>query len=332
MNVNPTLKGWLDEARARFALPVGMAEEKSEALALIPAVPNMPLQNRNSISFQADADGRIAINADALADHLRADAGARDRHEEAVNEARNALNRCHGNNAAARLTGLLTNYLLAAGENLEAAKPSLLVQRGERLRQELARYEAPDHMLPPVADDLLLDLKGWLTAHNMVVGLDPVLNAMDTAMLGPDRQPALIPPDEIREKAREAEEADLLQDGVIEVVEEAADLAPAVPDADDRHTIWSTEMVRNLMIETASVALNNPATTGTVVAVGAVLSSGLAVGIVGGVSIMGSIKAAEYLVTHKEWVLARLGNTPTWQALITKLADWLEKMTPFEPK
>lgn len=40
---------------------------------------------------------------------------------------------------------------------------------------------------------------------------------------------------------------------------------------------------------------------------------------------MGCMKAAEYLVTHKEWVLARLGNTPTWQALIAKLADWLEK-------
>ena len=227
---------------------------------------------------------------------------------------------------------MLTNYLLAAGESLDVAKPSLLVQRGERLRQELARYEAPDHMLPPVADDLLLDLKGWLTAHNMVVGLDPVLNAMDTAMLGPDRQPALISPDEIREKAREANKADLLQDGVIEVVEEAADLAPAVPDANDRHTIWSTEMVRNLMIETASVALNHPIATGTAAVAGVTVYATLGTAGIGGISILGSIKAAEYLITHKEWVLSRLGNTPTWQALIAKLADWLEKITPFEPK
>jgi hypothetical protein len=320
--VNATLKGWLDEARAGVVSPKEAGNEE----------PALPVQNRNALSFRRDENGRITIDSAALADQLRIDSAAQGRHAEAVSEAQIWLDRCRGNNAAARLTRFLENYLEAAGENVEAVKPSLLVQRGERLRQELARYDAPDHMLPPVADDLLLDGKGWQSAHNMLVGLDPVLMASDTAMLGPDRQPTLIAPNEIREKTHEADEAGILAEGVVEIIDETVDLAPIVPDPDDRRTIFSTEMVQNLFIEAFAIALNQPGTACAVVAIGAVLSSGPVAGVVGSISMMGTIKAAEYLVTHRQWILSRFGNTPTWQALITKLADWLEKVTPFKPK
>jgi hypothetical protein len=335
--VNATLKGWLDEARERVAPAIisaeayGVFDISGSAKAELGPIP-LPVQNTNALSFRTDDEGHITIAAQALASQLRADEGARDRHQEATGEARHALGRCQGNNAAARLTGLLTNYLEAAGESIETAKPSLLVQRGERLRQELARYETFDHMLPPVADDLLLDLKGWQSAHNMMVGLDPVLVGMDTAILGPDRQPSLIPPYEIRAKSEAADEAGILADEVVQVLIEAADLAPDIPDPNNRLTVSSNEMMRNLIIEAFSVALNHPVRTGTAVVASALLSSGVVAGVVGSVSIMGSIKAAEYLVNHREWILNRLGNTPTWQALITKLVDWLEEVTPFEPK
>ena len=335
--VNATLKGWLDEARARVAPEIIPAEASgvldiggTAEAALGP--PPIPAQNTNALSFRANEEGRITIDGDALASQLRSDAGARDRHEEAVSEARHALGRCQGNNAAARLTGLLTNYLAAAGENLESTKPSLLVQRGERLRQELARYEVPDHMLPPVADDLLLDLKGWQSAHNMMVGLDPVLVGMDTAILGPDRQPSLIPPDEIRQKSEAADQAGILADEVVEVLIEAANLAPEVPEPGNRLTVLSNEMMRNLFIEAFSIALNHPGKTAGGVVAGSAIFAAFGASGLGAVSVMGSIKAAEYLVNHRDWIIDRLGNTPTWQALIAKLADWLEEVTPFDRK
>ena len=280
--IDITLRGWLDEVRNQVApAPQDFASH----------VTALPQQNPGSISFITDDLGKIAINATAVLDELRKNPAARDRHAEAVREASEWLEKCRTNNAASRLAKLLGNYLEAAGDNLEAMKPSLFVQRGERLRQELARYDVFDNMLPPVADELLLDGKGWQSAHNMAVGLDPVLNASDTAMLGPDRRPILIAPSEIREKAREAEDLEMLANGVIDIIEEAADLAPATPDPSDRRTIWSTEMVRNLLIETFALALNHPYVASSTMVAGAILTSAPVAGVIGGFSVLSSLRA-----------------------------------------
>jgi hypothetical protein len=332
--VNATLKGWLDEARARAAPQtvigtVGLTTSIETAFALPPA----PTQNRNTISFRTNEDGKITIDASASVDQLHTDAEARDRHSEAASEAQAVLDRCRGNNAAARLTLRLENYLAAIGISVEDTKPSLLVQRGEKLRQELAAYAAPDTLLDPIADDILVDLRGWQSSHNMMVGLDPVLMAIDTAMLGPDRRPALIPPDEIKQVAHYAQEADLLAEGTEEIIIEAADLAPAIPDPNDRLTNASIEMVRNLIIETVSIVLNYPiksAAAATVIS--GIVSPILVGGMATPISILSSIKAAEYLVAHRQWIEERMGDTPTWQTLFLKVADWLEKATPFKPK
>lgn len=334
--VNATLKGWLDEARARAALPpivaVGSGTLEVTGGAIAELGPMPPPQNRNAISFKQDEDGQIAIDASALVGQLRTDTDARDRHAEAISEARGLLNRCLGNNAAARLTQRLENYLDAAGTSVEDIKPSLIVHRGERLRQELAAYAVAGTMLDPLADDILVDLNGWQSAHNMLVGLDPVLMAIDTSMAGPNLRPELMSPDEIRQFVNDANEAELLAPGTAEILIETADLAPTIPDSNDRSTNASTEMVRNLCIETVSIVLNHPVRTGIVVAVSTAACSSIVAGAVSSISTMGSIKAAEYLVTHRQWIEEKMGNTPTWQALFAKVADWLEKNTPFEQK
>lgn len=339
--VNATLKGWLEEARARAAPPEpdirnfgGVSAGEGSIPSKLKLLPSeLPPQNRNAISFRTNEGGKITIDASASVDQLRTDAEARDRHSEAASEAQSLLDRCRGNNAAARLTLRLENYLAAIGISVEDARPSLLVQRGEKLRQELAAYGAPDTLLDPIADDIFVDFRGWQSSHNMMVGLDPVLMAIDTAMLGPDRRPSLIPPDEIKQVTHYAQEADLLAEGTAEVIIEAADLAPTIPDPNDRLTNASIEMVRNLIIETVSIVLNYPIKS----AAAATVISGIASPIlVGGmatpISILSSIKAAEYLIAHRQWIEERMGDTPTWQALFLKVADWLEKATPFKPK
>ncbi len=308
--VNTTLQSWIDEARARVVPPAVNAD--------------IPPQNRNAVSFRTNTDGRISIDPTA-AGALRTDADARDRHAEAVREAQALLERCRGNNAGARLTRLLENYLAAAGEAVEDIRPSLMVQRGEKLRQEIAALAVPDSLLDPLADDILVDLKGWQSAHNMAVGLDPVLMALDTSLLGPDIQPTLIPPQDLREIAKKADIAEILEEGVRDVLDEAADLAPIIPDPANRRTIWCAETFKNLVIELMSVPLNHPKK-----ALGGIIAVGVAGPIATGAAIGFAWKAAEFLTKHREWIESKLGNTPTWKSLFNQLCDRIEKEAPFK--
>ncbi|HMO76805.1 MAG TPA: hypothetical protein PKD99_16170 [Sphingopyxis sp.] len=317
-HVNAALQGWIDEARERVAPRAAPAEDEAAAL---------PAQARHAVRFRAGADGRIAIDAAALADTLRTDAEARDRHAEAVALARAVLAGL-GSNTGARMIPMLKAYLEAASDGVETMRPSLFVQRGERLRQELAGYERPDTELPPLADPVLRDGRSWRSAHNMTVGLDPVLNALDTAQLGPDARPAPLAPEEIRELARAADAAGVLEDGVADVVIEAADLAPAVPDPADRRTIWSSETAKNLVIEAFAVALKYPRTTLAGIATTAVVAPHISAAAV----VVGVPTAASFLVAHREWIESRLGDTPTWQSLFVRLCDRLEALTPFRPR
>ncbi|MCL4673363.1 MAG: hypothetical protein KJZ64_10600 [Sphingomonadaceae bacterium] len=330
--VNSELARWLYEARERAhpkevhplstqGITTGPPETSHPSLTVDAQLP--PPQNRNVLSFKSTPEGRIAIDATAMSDRLRNDQDARQRYDEAVSEAKLALDRCLRSNAGARLTRLLENYLAATGEGLDDAKPSLIVQRGERLRQELTGCENPDSFIYPIADDLRNDLMGWRTAHNMMVGLDPVLNAADLAMLGPDRQPALIPPDEIEEKVEKADQAGLIETGDAEIIAEGIALAPASPDINDRRTIWSVEVIRNLFSESMGIALNP--LNADAQASGIILMSGFR-------AVCGSIDHAKFIVENRDWILDRLGSTPTWRDLIDGLVERLETITPFDPK
>lgn len=327
--VNATLSDWLDDARERARERQGQEDEKqAEAERILDNLldpkdtPPIPTQSPNALNFGHDDEGKIHVDASAGADALKADPDSRDRYEQAVAEARDLLGKCRTSNAGARLTALLSNYLDAAGDRLETMRPSLLVQRGEKLRQEVTAYAAPDSMLDPISDELLIDLKGWRSAHNMLVALQPRLNALDTALLGPDAKPALFPPDDLRMIGRDAADADILAEGVLDVIEEAADIAPKTPDASDRRTIWSVETGKNLIIEAFSVALNHPWKSMAAVAAVGMVAAEPATAIVAGVGAIG------FLLRHRAWIENKLGDTPTWRALFTELCDRLKGYVP----
>ncbi len=320
-HVNTTLQGWIDDARKRVALP--------------PVAPApIPPQNQNAIPFSATEDGKIRIDLSRNADALRTDGDAQDRHAEAIREAKALLDRCRLSNSAARFVSGFENYLSAGGETLADLRPSLFVQRGEKLRQEIAAYEGgqQDSFLEPIADDLLIDLKGWRSAHNMAVGLDPVLMRLDTAMLGPDVKPTLIAPSELHAFVADADEADILDEGVREIVDEAIDLAPAIPDANDRRTVWSVESVQNLVIEAFSVALNHPGKAVVGAAAAAVVLPKVTVFGAVAAGVTGFLPAAKFLINYRDWIETKLNNTPTWKSLFIQLCDSLQGVTPFKPK
>lgn len=321
-HVNTTLQGWIDEARAR-AIPLPAPNDAA-----------IPPQNPHAVMFKAGDTGRIAIDDAALSESVRSDDAAQDRHAEAVAEASALLAACQGSNAGARMTRLLDNYLAAAGETLDSIRPSLFVQRGERLRQELAAYANPDNDLPPLTSAMLADFRGWQSAHNMVVGLDPALMAMDMAQAGPDAVPAPIPPDEVRMIARSADADGLLEDGVREIVEEAANNAPNPPVPGDRRTVWSTETARNLVIEAFAVALNHPEKSSSTIAIGtaSVATFGAVATVAYGSGAIGAAWAtACFLMKYRGWIESRLGDSPTWRALFLDLTNWIEKNTPIKP-
>lgn len=305
VHVNTTLQSWLDEARARAAPPT-------------PAI--LPPQNPNAIAFLQDANGKIAIDSSIDLNALRTDSDARDRHSELQRLATALKSRCQGSNAAARLTGLLENFVEALGDRNEDQRPSLLVQRGNRLDVEYRAYGDPAHLLSPLADDVLLDLGSLVSAIHMHVMSEPVLRDRATAMLGPDAKPVLIAPDEIKLAVQEADDRGILADGVREVVEEAADIAPAVPDPENRFTIWSTETLTNLIIEAFTIALRHPIETAIVGGVASILPTGLDLGT--------AVVAAGYLLHRREWVESRLGNSPTWKALFIELCNRMGKFIP----
>jgi len=304
--VNTTLQSWLDETRNRVAL--------SESAAILPP------QNPNAIVFRQDINGKIAVDSSIDLNALRTDPDARDRHSELQRLALALKSRCQGSNAGARLTGLLENFIQALGDCNENQRPSLLVQRGNRLDVEYRAYSDPAHLLSPLADDVLLDLGSLVSGIHMHVMSEPVLRERATAMLGPDAKPVLIAPNEIKAVIQEADEQGILADDVREVVEEAAEIAPAVPDPENRFTIWSTETLTNLIIEVFAIAMRHPIETAIVGGVASILPTGLDLGT--------AVVAAGYLLHRREWIESRLGNSPTWKALFIELCNRMDKFMP----
>lgn len=303
--VNHSIQSWVSDARVRTS----------------PSSPaTLPVQNPNAIAFRQDPNGKIAIDTSVDLNSLRTDPDARDRHAELRRYAVALLARCQGSNAGARLTGFLENYIEALGDNNESQRPSLLVQRGNRLDVEHSAYRDPATLLSPLADDVLLDLGNLVSAHHMHVMSEPVLRDRATAMLGPDTKPILIPPVEIREVAQDADDQGILAPGVREVLQEAAELSPPLPDPENRLTIWSTETIKNLIIEAFAMALNHPRkTAGLVVAVGMLPLS---------LNPFAALDAANFLIKNRAWIEAKLGNAPTWKALFKDLCAWMDKHAP----
>jgi hypothetical protein len=229
--VNTTLQDWIDEARARAAPP-----------AADPAP-----QNPDAIVWESDGESRIGVNLQAGVDQLDTSEEAQDRHAEAVNEALAARSLCENSNAALEIKDLLDRYITAMGQSIEASRPGLLVQRGEKLRQKLSSRLADGDRsdFGPLPDQVRDALRSWQSAHNAFVGLDSALARRDSALFGPDARRGLVGPDDIRAIAASAQATGILQPGARETLDEAADIAPVSPDPEDRRSRWSSETAKN---------------------------------------------------------------------------------------
>ncbi len=308
-HVNTELTCWLEEARERAAQnnPEDTGREGDTPTPI-------PAQSRAALRFGSDEEGKIVLAPSFGNQELRNDDDARDRHQLALEDAKALMQACAGSNSADRLTAMLTAYIAAAGDRIETMRPSVFVQKGERLRQESTRYESPGNFLPPLPDGIELDLKSLVKAHNMVVGLDPHLLDIDTAQTGPDDVIGDVTKPEMQGFAHEAREEEILREEAADDLVEAVDLTPDGADASDRRFRWSASSCKNLVIEAFAVALNNPIKTTAVVAGSYAI---------GPIPLVGNALAcAIFLVSRRKWIEEKLGrHAPTWKALFSDLCD-----------
>lgn len=321
--VNGELSRWLEEACERAAKNRERRQQNTreliDQLSDEQSDREIPAQNPNALRFGSDEEGKIVLAPSFGNQELRNDDDARDRHQLALDDAKALMQACAGSNSADRLTAILTAYIAAAGDSVETMRPSVFVQKGERLRQESARYEDPDNFLPPLPDGIELDLKSLVKAHNMVVGLDPHLLEIDTAQTGPDDVIGDVTKQEMQGFANEAREEAILREDAADDLVEAVDLTPDGADASDRRFRWSASSCKNLVIEAFAVALNHPVKTTAVVAGSYAI---------GPIPLVGNALAcAIFLVSRRKWIEEKLGrHAPTWKALFSDLCDKWDDM------
>lgn len=168
--VNTEIAGWIEQARKREALP------------------EPEPQNSFAPAFSVDPDGSIDLDARTGNDEIQRDEEAADRHAEAVAAVARALPALSSNAAVGTRQALLS-YRDALGSTIDTMRPALVILRGEALRQELRtrQHEDADNHLPPITAIALLSLQMVVVAHNLLVGLDPILARLDQAAIGEPR-------------------------------------------------------------------------------------------------------------------------------------------------
>ncbi len=252
--VNATLKGWLDEARARVAplQPIiagasGTFDITGDASGTVRDPINPDPQDVRSPQFGVDPTGRIAINADAGADQLRSDVQSLSRHARALLMAQKLGESLLNHNNAGYMTEMASNYFAAMEGGPNGPDPSGLVFAGDQLREAVAKHRAAGaeddlQPLPPSADR---DASAFLSAHNMYVGSDPFLDDLDRTTRGPDAPLPVVNPDEIRRVANVARDDDILAEPTYDYMIAASEAAPPAYDSADRHSRFAAGLAQN---------------------------------------------------------------------------------------
>ena len=210
-------------------------------------------QNPIAIQFSVAPDGLIDVDDSAGADRLLRGEDAVDRHQE-VRSAAEEFKELYspgavGANQVRPLVSQIDRLLTALGPNPSAARPGLIIPRGERLRQRLKLDDRSDEVgagpeLPPT---FRAALEVLVAAYNVYVALDPELARHDEARLPPELRSRLISPAEGRAIISEAIVSGVATPRSESALLEEAIVAPAEPDPGARQSRRYSESVRNFL-------------------------------------------------------------------------------------
>ena len=292
---------------------------------------NIVPQIRSAPTFRSTENYKLSINFDQDSDELRTDQEAADRHSELRAELHLLKEQCQGSNSLGHVVNLVDRLLEALGPEVREMRTSLVVQRGERIRQLVATYEhlSPASLHEKVDEFVFNQLKATRDALNMVIGLDPVLDNLDRARLGPDVQMSMVSPSEVKERFDDLAAQDIITPETEEFVEEAVILAPTVPDPENRQSRTVDLLAQNFVRYSIELIAQYPDESAW-----AALFTGLgAAGLVGPVAVLtatfGGIPIAYFLgrniLANQEFYRTAVGSSPANQANFEKLLTFLQK-------
>jgi hypothetical protein len=322
--VNRDIQRWIDELTPlKTATFDGIEPEPQSSL---------------SPQFKTDSDGRIAIDATANADQLRDDREAMSRYAAARGLAEMLRSTLRGHNNAGYIADQADEYLEALGQDFSDIEPSMVVLHGERLRQSVAAHQnaGPNDNLQPLPEVASRDAGGLLVAHNMLVGLDPYLNQLDRAVLGPDIAEPMVTPAEVRTVAQETSDQGVLAPETKAIMDEAADLAPARPDLVNRNSRFLSGLAQNFArygIEFLSTYPTEAAWVSALGGVAALATVGVVLTVGTTVSGIGLAYALGRNILANEAVYRKMaGSSPASAANMYRLIAFLKTLPLNAPK
>lgn len=190
--VNATLKGWLDEARARVAPPPVIAESSAvfeitgSATAELGPLPTPP-QEASAIAYGVNEQGRLDRLPNSNQAHLRDVPDQRRAYDDLREAAAELLG--EGQRLGHRLQRALDRFLNSLPDGFEDAEAYLVwrdanaLRRLHRAHREAAKSSEPDEArLEPVVAE---GLGGLLDLYNNFAFADDGLRAKDEARVAP---------------------------------------------------------------------------------------------------------------------------------------------------
>lgn len=212
------------------------------------SVPKAEPQTVTGVRFSVEIDGPIAVS-DAVPTAVNQD--TTDRHSAVIEAIDRLISEfspsSRGGNLAAPIVRDVRALRDAVGATPKATRLGLAIPRGERLRQTLALIagERNEDDAPLPSAEFTSDLRLVVSAYNILVAMDPTLEARDRAQTSPsliDREAA--------PRAVAAALADAVAEGVAAptvpaIFAEEAAIAPVEPSSDNRSSRRYTESFRN---------------------------------------------------------------------------------------
>lgn len=205
-------------------------------------------QNRRAIAFDALPNGQVGLRINRNADEVDHSEAAQERHTEALEEARAALEASRSNvTQATDVERPLERYLAALGEDTHGVSHALLISRGEKLRRIIASREDDFGSAVPFTETQAAALEDWLTAHNLLVGLDPFLAGVQRTARGPDAVPTVLDLEALKAVIGSVKAQDIPDEEASQALDDLADNVPDDAKADDRRLAQATEGLKNFI-------------------------------------------------------------------------------------
>jgi hypothetical protein len=347
--VNATLKGWLDEARARSAPPTIVADASSileftlSAHAEVGPLPSPP-QDTRAIAYGVNDQGKLdrLPNSDQV--HLRDVPDQRRAYNDLRQAAAELL--AEGQRLGHRLTRALDRFLQSLPGHFDDAEAYLVwrdanaLRRLHRAHREAAKSPEPDEArLEPVIAE---ELGGLLDLYNNFAFADDGLRTKDEARISPQERASAVAEAAVSRPLFEA----IMAAPDIATAEARDDIAADAEDADlpggDPYAAQvldqSNRTKRNWiagLLGGAREALSNPKLLGKRATIGTATGVGTAVGAVATKSVLGLSYAPliEFIATNgpalQSYVAVAFTSFPHLPGLIEAIsALWNDRKPP----